>query len=76
MALLSSEVGAANTASIRLCCFVTIGEARQPLVGSEEADPCLCREIKSRDVLLNVQLNLVFTSDGCQPSQWVAMHGV
>ncbi len=41
VALLRSEVAAANIATIRQCCYVAIREARQPLVGSEEADLCL-----------------------------------
>ena len=39
-------LAAANTSSIRQCCYAAITEVRQPLVGSAEADPCLSRKVK------------------------------
>jgi hypothetical protein len=37
---------AADTSSIRQCCYAAITETRQSLVGSAEADPCLSRVVK------------------------------
>ena len=69
-------LSAANTTSIHQSRYTACAVASQPLVGRSQADPSLSCKNRERAPIVNVSTQQPFTTQGCQPSIRVGMHGV